>query len=69
MRVKTGAREEKVESIDDAHFIVSVKAVPVDGRATTAVMKALAHHLGVASTRLALRSGGSSKSKVFLLSS
>ncbi|MFZ3031426.1 MAG: DUF167 domain-containing protein [Candidatus Moraniibacteriota bacterium] len=65
--VKTAAREEKVEEKDATHFAVSVKAQPIDGKANVAVAKALARHLGVAPSRLSLRSGATSKSKVFVL--
>lgn len=65
--VKTTAREEKVEEKDATHFAVSVKAQPIDGKANVAVAKALARHLGVAPSRLLLRSGATSKSKVFVL--
>lgn len=62
--VKTRAREERVESIDASHLVVMVKALPVEGRANEAVVRALARHLGVAKTQLRLVSGATSKSKV-----
>lgn len=62
---KTNAREEKVESIDDTHFVVRVKATPVEGKANKAIAKALAKHLQIAPSRLILVSGTKSKSKVF----
>lgn len=65
--VKTAAREEKVEEKDTTHFVVSVKAPPIDGKANIAVAKTLSRHLGVAPSRLSLRSGATSKSKVFVL--
>lgn len=65
--VKTTAREEKVEEKDATHFSVSVKAQPIDGKANVAVAKALSRHLGVAPSRLLLRSGAAGKSKVFVL--
>lgn len=63
--VKTRAQEERVERIDETHFTVSVKTLPIDGKATAAVAKALARFLGVASSRLTLRSGITAKHKVF----
>jgi uncharacterized protein YggU (UPF0235/DUF167 family) len=66
--VKTNAKEEKVTSLDQTHFVVSVKAVPVEGKANRAVVKVLAKHLGCAPTCLVLKSGATSKRKVFELS-
>jgi uncharacterized protein YggU (UPF0235/DUF167 family) len=62
---KTGAREEWVEALDATHFRVAVKASPIEGRANTAIAKALARHLGIAPSRLILRSGAAGKRKVF----
>ncbi len=65
VRVKTGAREERVEAIDAGHFKVSVKALPVDGKANRAVAKALADFLGIAPSELELVGGATSRDKVF----
>lgn len=63
--VKTRARTERVEVIDAMHFIVSVKALPIKGRANMAVIQLLARHLGVPRSALTLRSGATGKQKVF----
>lgn len=63
--VKTKAREERFEAIDATHFRVTVKALPIEGRANTAVAKALARNLGVAVSRLTLIAGASGTRKVF----
>lgn len=65
--VKTNAREVQVVEHDATHFTVSVQALPVEGRANTAVRKALARYLGRAPSSLVLRSGATSKHKVFLV--
>ncbi len=62
---KTGAKGEKVEAVDATHFVVTVKAQPVEGKANDAIVKALAKHLGVARSLLSLRSGATGKNKVF----
>ena len=46
---------------------ISVTAAPEDGRATAAVVEALALALGVAKTRLTLVRGSISREKVFRL--
>ena len=62
--VKTNAREERVEQEDETHFSVSVKAAPLQGKANVAVIRAVARHLGLAPSRLTLRSGATNKHKV-----
>lgn len=63
--VKANAREERVEQVDETHFVVSVKTLPIEGRANVAVTKALARFLKIAPSGLALRSGATGKRKVF----
>lgn len=65
VQAKPNAREEKVEKIDETHFVVAVKEPPVQGRANAAIQKALAGHLGIAPSRLRLVSGYSSRQKAF----
>lgn len=62
---KTKARAEGVERLDETHFVVSVKALPIEGKANAAIMKLLARHLGVPLAALSLRSGSAGKRKVF----
>ena len=62
---KTNAKIEKVECLDETHYKVSTKATPIEGKANQALIKILAKHLGVAKSRITLRSGESSKQKVF----
>lgn len=65
VKAKPNAKEEKVKKTDETHFIVSVKKPPVQGRANAAIAKALAGYFGVASSRIRLVSGFSSKQKLF----
>lgn len=62
---KTKAREACVERLDETHFVVSVKAVPIEGKANVAIAKALAKHLGIPVASITLRSGSTGKHKVF----
>lgn len=66
--VKTRARVQTVEALDATHFVVEVKPAPLEGKANRAVIQALAEHLGVAPSRLTLRSGATGKKKVFEVS-
>ncbi len=65
VKAKTHAKEERVEEEDTTHFIVSVKAAPIDGKANDAIKKILAKHLLIAPSLLVLRSGITGKNKVF----
>lgn len=62
---KTRAREEGVEQKDATHFVVSVKAMPVEGKANDAIIRLLAKHLKIPKSHLTLRSGATGKNKVF----
>lgn len=65
VKAKPFAWEDKVEKIDETHFVVSVKEVPRQGRANRAIAQALAEYFGVAPSQITLLSGFSSKQKVF----
>lgn len=52
---------------DDDTLRVYVTTVPEDGKATAAVIKLLAKHLGVAKSRLTLVRGATSRDKLFRL--
>lgn len=54
-----------VEKVDDAHFVVKVKAPPVDGKANIAIVEALAEYFNIGQSRVRLVSGAASKQKVF----
>lgn len=62
---KTRARKEGVEQKDGTHFVVSVKAMPVEGKANDAISRLLAKHLKIPKSHLTLRSGATGKNKVF----
>jgi hypothetical protein len=62
--VKPGAKEEKVLRLDEAHFKISVKEPPVDGRANWAVIRTLADYLKKPATSLRIISGQTSRQKI-----
>ena len=76
---KPGAKETKVvaptpklwqegsseQSSEKEWYLVSVKEPPQQGRANTAIAKALAEHFKVAPSQVQLISGATSKQKVF----
>lgn len=77
VKAKTKAKENKVERVgqpvldldkkkdDLVIYKVSVKEVPVDGKANEAIIKALAEYFDVSKSNITLISGQSSKQKVF----
>lgn len=68
MRITIKARpnsyEEKVEKVSGTEFIVSVREPPVGGKANRAIVNALAVYFGIASSRIRIVSGYTSRQKV-----
>jgi len=64
VKVKPGAKVEKVEKTDDSHFTVSVKEPPIQGRANQAIIKVLAEYFGVAFSSVKIISGFTSRQKI-----
>lgn len=65
VKSRPGARQEKVEKIDDTHYTVSVKAPPERGKTNQAIAKTLAEYLKVHFVDVVLVSGATSRQKVF----
>lgn len=68
VKAKPGSYEERIEKIDDLHFVVSVKEPPVQGRANQAIVRALAEYFGVAILNVKITSGFTSRQKIFEIS-
>lgn len=68
VKVKPNAKKEKIERLNGDHFAVSVKDPPREGRANKAVIRALAAHLRLPLSRLAIVSGQRSKEKIVEIS-
>jgi uncharacterized protein YggU (UPF0235/DUF167 family) len=64
VKAKVKAKIEQVEKVEDIYHI-SVKSVPIDGKANVAIKKALAKYFDVAPSRISLIIGQTSKQKVF----
>lgn len=61
VEVKVEAKEEKVEKIEDAHYLVWVKAPRSKGKANEAVLKSLKHFF---KRQARLVSGATSTTKI-----
>jgi uncharacterized protein YggU (UPF0235/DUF167 family) len=63
LRVTPGARSESV-AIEDGRLLVKVRAKPQDGAANEAVLSLLADALGIATSRLRMLRGATSREKL-----
>jgi uncharacterized protein YggU (UPF0235/DUF167 family) len=63
LKVTPGARSESV-AIEDGRLLVKVRAKPQDGAANEAVLSLLADALGIATSRLRLLRGATSREKL-----
>ncbi len=63
LRVTPGARSESVV-IEDGRLLLRVRAKPQDGAANDAVLALLAEALGIATSRLRLLRGATSREKL-----
>jgi hypothetical protein len=64
IQVKTKARQEKVERIDDTHYRVSTSKIPEKGKANEDIIKLLAKHFSIHKSLLTIISGKTSKVKI-----
>jgi uncharacterized protein len=68
IRVKPGASRTTVGGVHDGPYgpavVVAVNAPPVDGRATTAALRALAEAIDLRPGRLTLKAGAASRDKL-----
>jgi uncharacterized protein len=64
IQVKPNARVDELTPLDDGSFIARVKAVPVDGKANTALIALVATHFGVPKSRVSIKSGVSGRLKL-----
>lgn len=64
---KTRAKENRVEKIDDGHYRVFVKEMPVAGRANNAIIAVLADYFDVPKAHITLKIGKTSKEKLFTI--
>lgn len=64
VKVKPGAREEKIVKISETNFSVAVKEPPIKGKANAAVIRVLAGYFGIAPSRLRILVGATSKLKI-----
>lgn len=65
VRVKPNAKQDKIEMINESHFLIQVKEKPQEGKANKAVIRALAEYFEVPQSRIVLLKGQSSREKTY----
>ncbi len=62
--VKLRAKENKIEKIDNNHFLVFIKELPIKGQANKAITKLIARYFNTSMAQVKIVSGAKSKQKV-----
>ena len=64
VQAKPGAKQDKIEKLDDTHYKIWVKVRPDEGKANRAILELLSSHLGVPKSSLSVAVGHQSRNKV-----
>lgn len=64
LHVRTHAKADRVERIDDSTFRVFVTAAPEDGKANRAIIRLLSVYFRVAQSNIRIKRGARSKIKI-----
>lgn len=64
IKVKPAAQENKIEKIDEEHYVISVKEPPIQGRANRALIFLLADYFQIPSSGVQIISGHTSRNKI-----
>jgi hypothetical protein len=65
VRVKPNARQEKIEKVNESHFLIRVKEKPQEGKANKAVIKILAEYFDIPQSEIILLRGQTAREKFF----
>ena len=64
VKTKPGAKDDKIERIDESNYVISVKEPPINGRANAALIKLLAEHFDISPSLIEIISGFTARVKV-----
>jgi len=64
VKVKPGAKEECIEKTGETDYFVSVKELPIQGRANEAVLRALSDYFNLPKANFRIVSGFTSRNKI-----
>lgn len=67
IKVKPNSRNNTVEQIDAANFLVRVRAKPQDGKANEAVIRALAEYLRIPPSLITITKGAKGREKLITI--
>lgn len=67
IKVKPKARQEKVERMDESHYIVHAKNIPEKGKANEGVIRLLSSYFSVSKSNIIIISGKTSRLKVITI--
>ncbi len=67
VKVKAGAKEDKVDRIDEQNLRISVKAQAKEGKANQAVIALLSRYFDIPKSRIMILKGHTSKNKILEL--
>ena len=63
VRVKTGSGKQEIESFGNNRYLVYLESQPENNDANIELIKLMARHLGIPSTKLRIVSGATGKDK------
>jgi uncharacterized protein (TIGR00251 family) len=64
IKARPNSKEDRVEEVDNTHFIIHIKAIAKEGDANRSVIKVVAKYLEIAPSQIILISGHKSREKV-----
>ena len=64
IKTKPGAKDNKIEKVDESNYIVSVKEPPINGRANAALITLLAEYFDISPSLITIISGFMARIKV-----
>lgn len=67
VKVKPKARIEKIEKVDDIHYVVHTKETPEKGKANEGVIRLLSKHFSISKSNIIITSGKTSRLKIITL--
>ena len=69
VKVKTRAKKNKIEKIGENNFIVSIKELPIEGKANKAIIESLAEYFNIKKLDIKIIRGHKSKEKIVEINS
>ncbi|MBI2676491.1 MAG: DUF167 domain-containing protein [Candidatus Yanofskybacteria bacterium] len=68
VKIKTGSKKEEIKKVGNDSFEIKTKALPIEGKANSAVTKILADYFDIPKSRVKILKGQKSKLKILEIS-